>query len=88
MEHKLKLRKNEEGELVNSTKYRSIVGALRYLTHTCPNISFAVGIVSRFMEKPMVQHLQAVKYILRYVKGTLDFGLKYSKGKESVTLYG
>ncbi|KAI3518152.1 hypothetical protein L1887_06594 [Cichorium endivia] len=88
MEYKLKLRKDEEGELVNPTEYRSIVGALRYLTHTRPDITFAVGIVSRFMEKPTVNHLQAVKGILRYVKGTLEFGLKYSKGKKDVTLTG
>ena len=47
MEHKLRLRKEDESELVNPTEYRSIVGGLRYLTHTRPDISFAVGIVSR-----------------------------------------
>ncbi|KAI3739728.1 hypothetical protein L2E82_30139 [Cichorium intybus] len=88
MEHKLKLRKDEEGESVNPTEYRSLVGGLRYLTHTRPDISFAVGIVSRFMEKPMMKHLQAVKAILRYVKGTLDFGLTYVKGEKEVKIVG
>ncbi|KAL7603474.1 hypothetical protein Lser_V15G15914 [Lactuca serriola] len=88
MEHKLKLRKNGEGDWVNPTEYRSIVGALRYLTHTRPDITFAVGIVSRYMEKPTSQHLQAVKHILRYIKGTLDFGLRYTKGEENVSLTG
>lgn len=88
MEHKLQLRKNEESEMVNPTEYRSIVGGLRYLTHTRPDITFAVGVVSRFMEKPTVKHLQAVKSILRYVKGTLDFGLKYSRGKKDINLIG
>ncbi|GJU50602.1 zinc finger, CCHC-type containing protein [Tanacetum coccineum] len=64
MEHKLKLTKDGEGELINPTEYRSIVGGLRYLTHTRPDISFAVGVFSRFMEKPTEQHLQAVKGIL------------------------
>ncbi|XP_052619564.1 uncharacterized protein LOC128125952 [Lactuca sativa] len=64
MEHKLKLRKDEEGELVNPTEYRSLVGGLRYLTHTRPDITFVVGVVSRFMEKPTIKHLQAVKTIL------------------------
>lgn len=88
MEHKLKLKKEDGSELVNPTEYRSIVGGLRYLTHTRPDITFVVGIVSRFMEKPTMNHLQAVKGILRYIKGTLDFGLKYSKGEEPVTLKG
>ncbi|KAI3523596.1 hypothetical protein L1887_01838 [Cichorium endivia] len=88
MEHKLKLTKDGGGELVNPTEYRSIVGGLRYLTHTRPDISFAVGIVSRFMEKPTEQHLQAVKGILRYVKGTLDHGLTYTKGEGKVTITG
>nr|GEU70482.1 hypothetical protein [Tanacetum cinerariifolium] len=63
MEHKLKLLK-EEGKPVNPTEYRSIAGGLRYLTHTRPYISFAVRFVSRFMEKPTVKHLQAMKRIL------------------------
>ncbi|KAL7611324.1 hypothetical protein Lser_V15G14276 [Lactuca serriola] len=84
----MKLRKDEGSEPVNSTEYRSIVGALRYLTHTQPDISFTVGIVSRFMEKPQLKHLQAVKVILRYMKGTMDFGIKYSKEKKETTLLG
>lgn len=84
----MKLRKDEGSEPVNSTEYRSIVGALRYLTHTRPDISFAVGIVSRFMEKPQLKHLQVVKVILRYIKGTMDFGIKYSKEKKETTLLG
>ncbi|GJW14728.1 zinc finger, CCHC-type containing protein [Tanacetum coccineum] len=88
MEHKLKLTKDGEGELINPTEYRSIVGGLRYLTHTRPDISFAVGVVSRFMEKPTEQHLQAVKGILRYVKGTLDHGLLYTRGESKVTITG
>lgn len=78
MDHKLKLVKDQEDELVNPTEYRSIVGALRYLTHTCPDLSFLVGVVSRFMEKPTIKHFQAVKAILRYIKGTLNYGLSYT----------
>ena len=54
--------------------YRSIVGSLRYLVNTRPDIAFAVGIVSWFMESPITQHLVAVNHILRYVSGTLNFG--------------
>lgn len=82
MEPKLELTKDEEGDLVNPTVYRSIIGGLRYLTHTRPDISYDVGIVSRFIERPTVKHRQAVKHILRYIKGTIDYGLKYTRGME------
>ena len=59
--------------------YRSLVGSLRYLVHTRPNITYAVGYVSRFMEKPRQEHLVAVKHILRYIAGTVDYGIVYSK---------
>ena len=58
------------------TAYRSLVGALQYLTITRPDITHAVNSVSQFMHNPQDHHFQAVKRILRYVKGTLHFGLK------------
>lgn len=88
MEQKLQLDKDEGGQLVNATEYRCIVGSLRYLTHTRPDISYAVGVVSRFMEKPTVKHQQAVKHILRYVRGTIDHGLVYAKEESGKTLSG
>ena len=57
---------------------KSLVGSLRYLTSTRPDILFAVGVVSRFMEAPTFTHMKAVKRILRYLKGTIDFELFYS----------
>jgi hypothetical protein len=59
--------------------YRSIVGGLRYLTHTRSDISFAVGYFSRFMEDPREDHWMAVKRLLRYVKGTLDQAIIFPK---------
>ena len=61
--------------------YRQLVGSLIYLTLTRPDITFAVGIVSRFMQKPKKPHQEAVRRILRYVKGRIDFGLLYKKGE-------
>lgn len=61
------------------THYRSIVGALQYLTITRPDISYAVNQVSQFLHAPTNQHFQEVKRILRYIKGTLTFGLTFSK---------
>jgi hypothetical protein len=55
------------------------VGSLIYLTTTRPYISFIVGILSRFMQNPCEGHWSAAKRVLKYLKGTQDFGLKYSK---------
>nr|GEU68497.1 putative zinc finger, CCHC-type [Tanacetum cinerariifolium] len=60
------------------TLYRSLVGALQYLTITRPDLSYAVNQVSQFLHAPMKDHFQAVKRILCYVKGTLSYGLSFS----------
>ena len=75
---RLELKKEGTGELVNPTYFKSIVGSLRYLASTRPDITYGVGIISRFMEKPYQSHLQAAKRILRYVSGTRDHGILYS----------
>jgi hypothetical protein len=77
MEAQLKLSRTGNGKLVDATHYRSIVGGLRYLVHTRPDISYAVGYVSRFMEAPTSEHLAAVKHLLRYVAGTLSLRIVY-----------
>lgn len=79
MDPKELLTKGESGKKFDSTKYRSLVGGVRYLVHTRPDIAFSVGMVSRYMEHPTVLHLNAVKKILRYVRGTLGLGLVYLK---------
>jgi hypothetical protein len=60
-------------------KYRSIVGGLQYLTMTRPDLSFSVNKVCQYIQTPTDAHWAAVKRILRYVKGTLDLGLKIQK---------
>ena len=79
MEKRQKLSKHSTAAKVNATRYRSIVGGLRYLTHTRPNIAFAVGYVSRFMEDPREDHWTTVKRLLRYVKGSLDQAIIFPK---------
>ncbi|KAJ4719135.1 Retrovirus-related Pol polyprotein from transposon TNT 1-94 [Melia azedarach] len=74
----VKLSKHEEGEKVYSTFFKSLVGCLRYLTCTRPDILYTTGLVSRYMETPTTTHLKAAKRILRYLKGTTNFGLFYS----------
>lgn len=59
------------------TLYRSLVGALQYLTITRPDLSYSVNQVSQFLHVPTEDHFQAVKRILRYVKGTISYGLSF-----------
>jgi hypothetical protein len=80
METKLKLSKESDSPLVDATEYRSLIGSLRYLLHTRPELTFSVSYLSRFMESPRQEHMAAIKHILRYVAGTLDFGLFYPRG--------
>ena len=74
-----KLCSKEGKDLEDVTIDRQLVGSLIYLTLTQPDITHAVGVVSRYMQKPKKPHLEAVRRILRYVKGTVDFGLLYRK---------
>eukprot|EP00253_Pinus_taeda_P033219 PITA_33219 len=79
MEQNLKLTSIEGKEFEDATKYRQLVGSLNYLTTTRPDISFNVGILSRFMQKPCEGHWSAGKRVLKYLKGTQDFGIKYTQ---------
>ncbi|PKU78069.1 putative mitochondrial protein [Dendrobium catenatum] len=78
----VKLSKHDEGERVDPTFFKSLVGSLRYLTCTRPDILYAVGLVSRYMETPTTSHLKTAKRILRYIKGTIHFGLLYSSSND------
>ena len=80
--------KDEGGMPVDPTHFKSLIGGLRYLVHTRPDIAFSVGIVSRYMEKPTMMHMTAAKRILRYVKGAIDFGLVYTQNSENKVLIG
>ncbi|XP_019167847.1 PREDICTED: uncharacterized protein LOC109163553 [Ipomoea nil] len=60
------------------TQYHRIVGALQYLTITRPDLSYAVNRLCQFMHSPTIDHWGLVKRVLRYIKGTLDYGLRVS----------
>ncbi|KAJ7961681.1 Retrovirus-related Pol polyprotein from transposon TNT 1-94 [Quillaja saponaria] len=64
----VKLSKHDVGEKVDPTLFRSLVGSLRYLTCTRPDILYAVGVVSRYMESPTSTHMKTAKRILRYLR--------------------
>ncbi|XP_034568546.1 secreted RxLR effector protein 161-like [Setaria viridis] len=82
MESRLKLSKFSSELAVDATAYRSIVGSLRYLVNARPDLAFAVGYVSRFLEEPHEDHLVVVKHILRYVEGTKNWGFWFGRKKE------
>ena len=82
MEKNIKLTLDDSSTLVDATLYRKLVGSLIYATTTRPNIAFAVGVLSRFIQQPRQAHWSAAKRILRYLKGTQHYGLKYSRTKE------
>jgi hypothetical protein len=74
-------------DMSNPTTYRSTVGALQYLTHTRPDISFAVNYLSQFLQKPTDIHWNSVKRILRYLRGTTNHGL-HIRYSERLELHG
>ena len=82
METALKLSKNDESAEVNQTLYRSMIGKLQYVVHVRPDIALVVGIVARFFANPKENHLMAVKRIMRYLKGTKEYGLYYKKNEK------
>jgi len=71
----LKLIQDETKVSVDETLYRQMIGSLRYICHSRPEITYSVGIVSRFLSNPKQSYLVAAKRILRYLKGTLGYGL-------------
>lgn len=89
MEPRTKMSKDGGGEPpVDKTLYRSVIGSLRYLVHTRPDIAYAVGVMSRYMEAPTTEHMTGVKQILRYVKGTMNLGCVYMKEQSKEELIG
>lgn len=81
-----KLSRHEETPLrSNDTmKYRSVVGALQYLTLTRPDIVYSVNKVCQFLQLPTTIHWAAVKQILRYIKSSINLGLKIQKSRSTL----
>ncbi|XP_074337693.1 secreted RxLR effector protein 161-like [Apium graveolens] len=65
---------DEDGEKGDETLYKQIIGSLTYLTNTRPDLKFIVSFLSRYMSRPIKLHFLAAKRVLRYLKGTLDYG--------------
>nr|GEX12244.1 copia protein [Tanacetum cinerariifolium] len=79
MEIKDKLDLEQNGTPVDATKYRSMIGALMYLTSSKPDIVHATFLCARYQAKPTEKHLKEVKRIFCYLWGTVNTGLWYTK---------
>lgn len=84
MEPYLKLQKEEEDPLKDPRRFRQLLGSLIYLTITRPEIAYSVRVISQFMHNPTTHHLDAAKRVLRYIKGSLAYGLMYKKESDFV----
>jgi hypothetical protein len=87
MEVKLKLLVDTSLELIDAMLYRQIIGSLMYLMNTKPEICFSVNTLSQFLVEPIRVHLVAAKHVMRYLKGTIDYGISYD-GDHDFTLSG
>lgn len=79
---KEKLSKEDEAEKVDETFYKSLVGCLMYLTATKPDILHSVSLLSRFTTCAI--EITATKRVLRYVRGTLDYGIRSCANQDCV----
>jgi hypothetical protein len=80
---------SDSKELTDSRLYREIVGSLIYvMTCTRPDLSYVVTKLSQHMSKPTIAHLNLSKFVLKYIKGTLDYNLKFKKCNNDLNLMG
>nr|GEZ08190.1 reverse transcriptase domain-containing protein [Tanacetum cinerariifolium] len=79
MMDKYKLDKDKEGKVVDPSHYRGMIGTLLYLTTSRPDLEFAICMCARYQAWPTKKHLHAVKRIFRYLRGTVNQGLRYLK---------
>lgn len=79
MDRNMKMYATEGKLLDDPTQYRKMVGSLIYLTLTRPDIAFAVGVLSRFMQEPRKPHMAAMKGVFKYLKATVGKGIWFGR---------
>jgi histone deacetylase 1/2 len=84
MVDKLSLTDGEALSSEDATRYRSIVGALQYITYTRLDIAFSVNKVCQFLHAPTTVHWTTIKHILRYLRGTISLGLRLSRSSSTI----
>ena len=83
---KTKLAKDSGTNFVDPTTYQSLVEGLLHATISWWDIQFSVGCVSRYMTNPQLEHMVAAKNILKYLKGSLDYGIFYPKYNSNILI--
>lgn len=86
MEANFKLMKDEAEENADETKFKQIIGSIRLLCNSRPDLAFSVGVIRRFMNKPKKTHMQAAKRVIRYIKGIVDYGYLFPTGRKKTTM--
>ena len=79
MNQKKKFYKEDGAGKVDEKLYRSLIGCLMYLTISRPHIMHAISLLSRYMHCASEIHFNIAKRILRYIKGTTDYGIKFNQ---------
>lgn len=82
MDPSQKLDGASKGAPVDKGRYQRLVGKLIYLSHTKPDIAFAVSVVSQYMQSPYEDHMEAIYRILRYLKNSPGRGLLFKEGNQ------
>jgi hypothetical protein len=69
---------SSDSDEIDPTMYKQLIGSLMYLVNTRPDICYAVSALSQFMSQPRQTHWIVVKHVLRYLRGTIGHGLRYT----------
>ncbi|XP_050898022.1 secreted RxLR effector protein 161-like [Lathyrus oleraceus] len=78
----LNLEKNGEEDRVDATLFKQIVGSLRYVCNSRPDIGFSIRLMSRYMSEPRVSHMKVVRRTQRYLKGSINYGILFQRDSE------
>ena len=82
MDFNVKLSKSPAEKGVDETGFRRNIGCMQYLLHTRPDLSFSVGLLSRYMQEPNESHGAALKQVLRYIRGTVSLCVLFSRSSK------
>jgi hypothetical protein len=74
----LKKMNDDDSDEIDPHLYRQLIGSLMYLVNTKPDICYVVNVLSQFMSQPRQTHWIATKHVLRYLRGTVGYGLRYA----------